>query len=78
MVQAQKGGRPSTPSGMEDYERPEWRQPTEAELEMQFNMLPRANAQQVGMEQNISRMPPELREIVNWAEQQKKEHSGLN
>ena len=49
----------------------EWREPSEEEIEMQFEMLPRANAQQIGVDQNISRIPPHLRQMIDWAEEMK-------
>lgn len=65
------------PSVEEDIEVPEFNQPDEDTLTGQFNAMPRANAMQPGFDQNISRIPQHLRDMIMWAEEVKAKR-GLN
>ncbi len=58
-------------------ERSEWMPPDEALVMAQFNMMPRASAESPGMEAGVSRMPPEMRELIDWAESEKAKR-GMN
>ena len=58
-------------------EQPEFQKPDEATMLAQFQSAPRANPMQVGFSQNIERMSPEHRAMIDWAEGFKKKH-GIN
>jgi len=67
---AKQAGKQTTPVER-DVDVPEFQPPSEDMMVAQFNSAPRANAQQPGFDQNISRIPQHFRDAINWAEEVK-------